>query len=150
MPLALSIETANRLTLPACPEHSGSLVRRYRSHGANGPGVYPQCVPAGGEQPHLLEWPVAGGSSAHALSRPELSPTELAVLRDAAAGMTIAESAASHHKSSETVKSQRKAILIKLGARNMTQAVATAMRDQILGHVHHTHATTPHGSASGR
>jgi hypothetical protein len=35
-------------------------------------------------------------------------------------------------KSLETVKSQRKSILLKLGARNMTQAVAIAVRAQIL------------------
>jgi len=56
-----------------------------------------------------------------------LSATELEVLRDAAAGLTTAETAIKRYTSRETVKSQRKAILIKLSARNMTHAVAIAV-----------------------
>jgi DNA-binding NarL/FixJ family response regulator len=49
--------------------------------------------------------------------------SERGVLVDAANGMTVIETAASRSKSPETVKSQRRSILLKLGARNMAQAV---------------------------
>ena len=52
-----------------------------------------------------------------------LTPTELDVLTDAANGLTRAESAAKRFKGPETVKTQRRSILLKLGARNMAQAV---------------------------
>jgi DNA-binding CsgD family transcriptional regulator len=45
------------------------------------------------------------------------------VLEDASVGMTVIESAVHRSKSPETVKSQRRSILLKLGARNMAQAV---------------------------
>jgi DNA-binding CsgD family transcriptional regulator len=111
------------LQLPTCTAHPGSLIRRYRTHGPNGPGVYPQCVPASAEQPHLLAWP---GMSRPALPGSEtslLSPSEYGVLEDASHGMTVIESAVHRSKSPETVKSQRRSILLKLGARNMAQAV---------------------------
>jgi DNA-binding CsgD family transcriptional regulator len=127
MPLRLAIEAADGRALPSCPDHPGSLVRRYRSHGANGPGVYPQCVPAGPDQAHLLSWPPADPQAMLHDPGAGLSATELEVLRDAAAGLTTAETAIKHYKSRETVKSQRKAILIKLSARNMTHAVAIAV-----------------------
>jgi hypothetical protein len=37
--------------VPWCSDHPDSLVRRFRTHGPNGPGVYPQCVPNGGVLP---------------------------------------------------------------------------------------------------
>jgi DNA-binding CsgD family transcriptional regulator len=52
-----------------------------------------------------------------------LSPSEYDVLEDASVGMTVGESAVHRSKSPETVKSQRRAVLLKLGARNMAQAV---------------------------
>jgi DNA-binding CsgD family transcriptional regulator len=114
--------------LPACPLHPGSLVRRYRANGLRGPGVYPQCVPTGGD-PHLLAWPppiadVPRGRPGCA----DLSIHEIDVLRDAAEGLTVVESAARHWKSIETVKSQRRSILQKLGAHNMTHAVGITAR----------------------
>ncbi len=45
------------------------------------------------------------------------------MLEDASNGMTVNETAANRSKSPETVKSQRRSILLKLGARNMAQAV---------------------------
>jgi DNA-binding CsgD family transcriptional regulator len=113
----------NGRSLPSCTVHAGSLVRRYRTHGPNGPGVYPQCVPAGGELPHLLAWPGMSRPSATAAETSLLSPSEYAVLEDASHGMTVVESAVHRSKSPETVKSQRRSILLKLGARNMAQAV---------------------------
>ncbi len=107
-----------------CARHPGSNVRRYRTNGPNGPGVYPQCVPRGGGAPHLLAW-----VDAAALEEPEsdarlLSPSEVGVLDDAANGLTVKQSAVSRCKGSETIKSQRRSVLLKLGARNMAQAVA--------------------------
>ena len=105
-------------------------MRRYRSHGPNGHSVYPQCVPGGEEHPHLLPWL---GASTPDAPRPPLdplpllTPSELEVLLDAADGLTVRDSASKRHKSGETVKSQRKQILLKLGARNMTHAVALAV-----------------------
>jgi DNA-binding NarL/FixJ family response regulator len=46
------------------------------------------------------------------------------VLDDAANGLTVKQSAVSRCKGSETIKSQRRSVLLKLGARNMAQAVA--------------------------
>jgi DNA-binding CsgD family transcriptional regulator len=128
---AVSAATDMR-ALPSCPSHPGSLVRRYRSHGPNGPGIYPQCVPGEGELPHLLAWTPLRAHVERSVVHPELSPSELDVLDDAAQGMTSAESASSRGKSTETVKSQRKSILMKLGARNMAQAVAVGVRESLL------------------
>jgi DNA-binding CsgD family transcriptional regulator len=108
--------------MPTCPVHPGSTVRRYRTHGPAGPGVYPQCVPHG-EQPHMLEWPALELEAEPADDSHELSECELAVLTDAAAGLTTLETARKRTKGVETVKTQRRSILLKLGARNMTHAV---------------------------
>jgi DNA-binding CsgD family transcriptional regulator len=110
-------------TMPICTIHPGSLVRRYRSHGPSGPGVYPQCVPAGGDRPHMLAWPEIVSAPAVRSSISGLSLSERGVLIDASNGMTVIETAASRSKSPETVKTQRRSILLKLGARNMAQAV---------------------------
>jgi DNA-binding CsgD family transcriptional regulator len=53
-----------------------------------------------------------------------LSQSENDVLDDAAEGLTVLESARARFKGTETVKTQRRSILLKLGARNMTHAVA--------------------------
>jgi DNA-binding CsgD family transcriptional regulator len=123
-----------RARLPTCTEHPGSLVRTYRSHGPHGPGVYPQCVPTTGEPPHLLAWTaetvpehVSESNSA------ALSASERAVLDDAALGLTVGETARKRSKSSETIKSQRRSILLKLGARNMPHAIAVVMHEEALG-----------------
>jgi DNA-binding CsgD family transcriptional regulator len=117
--------------LPSCSHHPGSRVRRYRSHGPNGPGVYPQCVPGGDEQPHLLSWDEAATSLPAHNQRISVALTrhEREVLDDAGDGLTVRESAKRRGKSSETVKTQRKRIMIKLGARNITQAVAIALAE---------------------
>jgi DNA-binding CsgD family transcriptional regulator len=129
---------SDALALPSCLEHSGSLVRRYRSHGPSGPGVYPQCVPADGAQPHLLAWLAAPAtphpeanfaSGAQTSSRSALTVSERDVLVDAAAGLSVRESAARRQKGTETVKTQRRNLMLKLGARNMTQAVAMTIGD---------------------
>jgi DNA-binding CsgD family transcriptional regulator len=128
MPNRSPFARRDALALASCPDHPGSLVRSYRLHGPNGPGVYPQCVPADGAQPHLLEWADARVSSPALRERVSvaLSPSEREVLIDAGDGFTTRESAKRRHTSAETVKSQRKTILLKLGARNMSQAVAIA------------------------
>jgi two-component system, NarL family, response regulator len=61
-----------------------------------------------------------------------MSAMERGILGDAAAGLTMAESATRRTKGIETVKSQRRQILLKLGARNMTHAVAIALRDGLI------------------
>jgi DNA-binding CsgD family transcriptional regulator len=111
--------------LPMCPVHRDSRVRRYRAQGPKGPGLYPQCVPADGDNPHLLAWP--SEPVAAAMPRADvrtLSQSENDVLDDAAEGFTVLESARARFKGTETVKTQRRSILLKLGARNMTHAVA--------------------------
>jgi DNA-binding CsgD family transcriptional regulator len=60
-----------------------------------------------------------------------LSPSELAVLRAAAAGQSVLESARMLGKGAETVKSQRRQVIIKLGVRNMTHAVGVAMHGNL-------------------
>jgi DNA-binding CsgD family transcriptional regulator len=118
--------------LPTCAEHPGSLVRPYRSHGPHGPGVYPQCVPPTGEPPHLLAWGETMPAQSAKLDTITLSPSERAVLDDAALGLTVAETARKRGKSRETVKSQRRSILLKLGARNMPHAIAVVMHEESL------------------
>jgi RNA polymerase sigma factor (sigma-70 family) len=59
-----------------------------------------------------------------------LTPSELEVLRGAAAGETAVETAARLRKSIDTVKSQRRAALRRLGARSIAHAVFIA-RDEI-------------------
>jgi DNA-binding CsgD family transcriptional regulator len=53
----------------------------------------------------------------------ELSPAERAVLECAAQGLTVPKTALRRQVSVETVKTQRRRVLQKLGARSMTQAV---------------------------
>ena len=118
-----AVPTAPALQLPTCPKHPGSLIRRYRTHGPNGPGVYPQCVPTGDSGAHLLAWPEIPRIAPVRTDLVALSPSEHRVLEDASNGMTVNETAANRSKSPETVKSQRRSILLKLGARNMAQAV---------------------------
>ncbi len=61
-----------------------------------------------------------------------LSPAEIEVLARAAQGDTVKMTAAKLGKSIETVKSQRRSILEKLSARDMTQAVYVAMRERVV------------------
>ena len=109
--------------MPACAVHADSLVRRYRTQGPDGPGVYPQCVPSNGDAPHLLGWLDEPATDEPHPRLTVLTITEMEVLTDAANGLTRAESAVKRCKGSETVKTQRRSILLKLGARNMAQAV---------------------------
>jgi DNA-binding CsgD family transcriptional regulator len=132
--LSPSVPPSEAHALPLCSDHPGSLVRPYRSHGPNGPGVYPQCVPGGGDQPHLLTWTGAGARvEGNRKLSVALTPSERLVLGDAADGLTVRESGKRRGKSAETVKTQRKRIMIKLGARNMTHAVGIAASQQMLG-----------------
>ena len=112
--------------MPTCPTHADSLVRRYRTQGVVGPGVYPQCVPADGDAPHLLAWQDEAVAPVAQRDLEVLTASEMDVLTDAANGLTRDESAAKRCKGPETVKTQRRSILLKLGARNMAQAVAMA------------------------
>lgn len=61
-----------------------------------------------------------------------MTAVEREILTDAAAGLTMAESATKRDKGLETVKSQRRHVLIKLDARNMTHAVSIAVRDGLI------------------
>jgi DNA-binding CsgD family transcriptional regulator len=128
--------------VPHCPTHPDSHVRRYRANGPGGPGVYPQCVPSDGSTPHLLSWdeqrsaPSSGMTeiqvSNDMASSSVLSPSELQVLCAAANGLTSIESGRRLSKGVETVKTQRHQILLKLGARNITQAVCIATEQGFL------------------
>lgn len=62
----------------------------------------------------------------------DLSNAEYDVLCLAADGNSAAETGALRRTSEETVKSQRKSLLAKLGARNMTEAVAIGFREGLL------------------
>ena len=127
---------------PRCQTHPDSTVRRYRANGPEGPGVYPQCVPNDGSTPHLLSWnDDRATSDDHILeitianelaSTSVLSPSELQVLCAAANGLTSIESGKRLSKGVETVKTQRHQILLKLGARNITQAVCIATEQGFL------------------
>ena len=81
---------------PTCPMHPGSRVHRYRARGPKGPGIYLQCVPEGDGEAHLLSWPEEASDDHRQV---ELSLTEIEVLRDAADGLTIDETAERRSKS---------------------------------------------------
>jgi DNA-binding NarL/FixJ family response regulator len=66
--------------------------------------------------------------SAHSV----LTPSELDVLCAAANGLTAGETAHSLVKGEATVKTQRRQILLKLGARNIAHAVCIATEDGIV------------------
>src|SRR4051794_6089863 len=132
---------------PSCPVHRDSRIRRYRTVGPQGPGVYLQCVPERGE-PHLLSAALAPASERAGLTvratvsdapapapydapdAPDLpfglTKAELTVLKKAAQGLTVSETADTLHKGAETVKTQRNRIILKFGARNITHAVCIA------------------------
>lgn len=61
-----------------------------------------------------------------------LTGREVEVLEGAAEGETAAETGARLYLASETVKSYRKRVIAKLGARNGTHAVALALRRGLL------------------
>ena len=61
-----------------------------------------------------------------------LTEREAEILAATADGDTAAEAATRLHLSSETVRSYRKRIIAKLGARNGTHAVAVALRTGLL------------------
>jgi DNA-binding CsgD family transcriptional regulator len=129
-----------------CPEHPDAPLRRRRTRGARGLGVYPVCVPADGSPRHVLAWDDAYDTardtevrvSPDARGATTLSPCELSVLCAAANGLTAAETARQLAKSPQTVKSQRRSVLSKLGARNATQAVCIATEQRLL-FVHRGH-----------
>ena len=58
----------------------------------------------------------------------DLSDRELEVLVDLAEGLTAAASARSRFLATETVKSYRKRVIAKLGARNGTHAAVLGVR----------------------
>jgi two-component system NarL family response regulator len=61
-----------------------------------------------------------------------LNPRETEILAGAADGETAVQTGQRLYLSPETVKSYRKRIIAKLGARNGTHAVALAMRSGVL------------------
>jgi DNA-binding CsgD family transcriptional regulator len=124
-----------------CPEHPHAHVRRARVVGRRGRGVYPECVPTDGSEPHVLTWEQAVIGQPPVLrevriaedhERALLSPSELLVLCAAANGLTAAETADRLGKGTQTVKTQRGQALLKLGARNTAQAVCIATERGIL------------------
>ena len=124
-----------------CPQHEDAQVRRCRTRGARGRGIYPECVPADGSMPHVLSWEDATSTApsvqievrlAEGLGATLLTPSELVVLREAANGYTAAETARRLGKGTQTVKTQRCRILLKLHAANTAQAVCIATEQGLL------------------
>jgi DNA-binding NarL/FixJ family response regulator len=98
-------------------------------------------VPADGSAPHVLAWEDAASTvpsvETEVRLAPDpgpttLSPSELVVLREAANGYTAAETARRLGKGTQTVKTQRCQILLKLRAANTAQAVCIATDQGIL------------------
>jgi DNA-binding CsgD family transcriptional regulator len=125
----------------SCPEHPGSQVGRCRTNGPRGRGIYPECVPADGSPSHVLSWEHATSvvpcvqaevRLADDLAATDLSPSELIVLCEAANGYTAAETARRLGKGTQTVKTQRCRVLLKLRAANTAQAVCIATEQGIL------------------
>jgi DNA-binding CsgD family transcriptional regulator len=124
-----------------CPEHQDAVVRRCRTHGPRGRGIYPECVPADGTAPHVLSWEDATRTApsveievrlAEHMRDTSLTPSELVVLCEAANGYTAAETARRLAKGTQTVKTQRCRVLLKLHASNIAQAVCIATEQRIL------------------
>ena len=124
-----------------CPQHPGSRVRRRRTRGTHGVGIYPECVPSDGSPCHLLSWEDATSTVplqeieirlAPDLGVTPLTPSELVVLCEAANGFTAAATAQRLGKGTQTVKSQRGRILLKLRAANIAQAVCIATERGVL------------------
>jgi DNA-binding CsgD family transcriptional regulator len=124
-----------------CPEHPVGRVRRCRTNGPRGRGIYPECVPADGSARHALTWENAANAVssvvtevrlAPQLGATRLTPNELIVLCEAANGYTAAETAKRLGKGTPTVKTQRGQILLKLRAANTAQAVCIATEQGIL------------------
>jgi DNA-binding CsgD family transcriptional regulator len=124
-----------------CPEHPDAPVGRCRTHGPRGRGIYPRCVPGDGTPAHVLSWEDATSTAppvettvrlATDTGGTSLSPSELAVLCEAANGHTAAETARRLGKGTQTVKTQRCRILLKLRAANTAQAVCIATEQGIL------------------
>ena len=127
----------------ACHMHPNAPVRPFRADGPRGRTVYLQCFPRSGA-PHLLASATAGDRDLTLRASEEpalpasvteipqtplpfgLTHAELVVLRAAAHGLTVPETARQLHKGAETVKTQRNKIILKIGARNMTHAVCIA------------------------
>jgi DNA-binding CsgD family transcriptional regulator len=135
-----------------CPEHPDGRVRRCRTRGPRGRGVYPECVPADGSPRHALTWEDATSSVssvatevrlAPQLGATRLTPNELIVLCEAANGYTAAETARRLGKGTPTVKTQRGQILLKLHAANTAQAVCIATEQGILVVDRGSTGTTP-------
>ena len=79
-----------------CPEHPDAVVRRCRTRGVHGHGIYPRCLPTDGAPAHVLSWEDAISAAplvetevrlAVAPSATPLTPSELAVLCEAANGL---------------------------------------------------------------
>jgi DNA-binding NarL/FixJ family response regulator len=124
-----------------CPEHADAQVRRCRTQGSRGRGIYPECVPNDGSPRHALSWEEATSTVpsvevevqlAPGLAGTPLTQSELIVLREAANGYTSAETARRLGKGTQTVKTQRCRILLKLHAANTAQAVCIATEAGIL------------------
>jgi DNA-binding CsgD family transcriptional regulator len=124
-----------------CPEHPDGELRRCRAQGPRGRGIYPECVPADGSAAHVLTWEQAArivpSTETEVRLAPDLGPTsltpsELVVLCEAANGYTAAETARRLGKGTQTVKTQRCRILLKLRAANSAQAVCIATEQGIL------------------
>ena len=125
----------------SCPEHPDGHVRRCHTHGPRGRGIYPECIPTDDSRRHVLTWEEATRSVplvetevrlAPDLGATPLTPSELIVLCEAANGYTAAETARRLSKGTQTVKTQRCKILLKLHAANTAQAVCIATEQGIL------------------
>jgi DNA-binding CsgD family transcriptional regulator len=134
-----------------CPQHPDGTVGRCLTHGPRGRGIYPECVPADGTPRHALSWEEATCTApsvevevrlAEGLRDTTLTPSELVVLCEAANGYTAAETARRLDKGTQTVKTQRCRILLKLHAANTAQAVCIATEQGILV-VERVSATAP-------
>jgi DNA-binding NarL/FixJ family response regulator len=86
--------------------------------------------PQNGDRPHL---PSSNGpqwrARAHAV---EVTAADCDLLVDAASGLTIVESASKRGASIDAVKAQRRTLMLKLDARNMTHAIAVALSEGLI------------------
>ena len=115
-----------------CPEHPGAPIRRRLGRDSQRPTVELLCSPQNGDRPHLLS---STEPQRRTRARPVVSDVTAAdcdLLVDAATGLTIVESASKRGASVDSVKAQRRTLMVKLDARNMTHAIAVAMSQGLI------------------
>jgi DNA-binding CsgD family transcriptional regulator len=123
---------ASGMIWPVCPAHPGAPIQRQFIRGSQRSGVELRCSPLNGDQPHLLSSTESRKGAHLPAMLGEVTQTDCRLLADAAAGLTIAESATKRGMTIDLVKSRRRLLMVKLDTRNMTHAIAVAIYEGLI------------------